>query len=211
MAKCVAGELYHDLDGQLSEIKRQLRQPNGYPYDPYALKNALQCIIEGKFDNTAGKSDLLRWLTTSTVHGKKNFCAKDYFIVDTSGNAVVKISFMSDNFRKLFLGKVEENVENVTLNIYNLEKALSDAFIRAELGERAETSIGHLWALLAKQPNGESGVLLINGYANIFYIRGSNDKLLTVDAHWYDDNWILYVYLVENPDEWRVGSRVVSR
>lgn len=49
MATKVAGEQYYDLDGQLSEIKRQLRQPNGYPFDPEMLKRHLQAGIEGRF------------------------------------------------------------------------------------------------------------------------------------------------------------------
>ena len=47
--KIVAGEVYYDLDGQLAEIKRQLRQQNGYPFDPVALKHYLQDAIEGRF------------------------------------------------------------------------------------------------------------------------------------------------------------------
>ena len=49
MATKVAGELYYELDGQLLEIKRQLRQLNGYPFDPNLLKVALQSAIEGIF------------------------------------------------------------------------------------------------------------------------------------------------------------------
>lgn len=50
----VAGDLYFDLDGQLSEIKRQLRQPNGYPFDPLQLKAHLQAAIEGRFSAATG-------------------------------------------------------------------------------------------------------------------------------------------------------------
>ena len=52
MATKVAGELYYELDGQLSEIKRQLRQPNGYPFDPKKLKEFLQLAVEGRFNET---------------------------------------------------------------------------------------------------------------------------------------------------------------
>lgn len=45
----VAGEQYYELDGQLLEIKRQLRQSSGYPFNPYQLKLHLQDAIEGKF------------------------------------------------------------------------------------------------------------------------------------------------------------------
>lgn len=45
----VTGEMYEEIDGQLHEIKRQIRQKSGYPYNPEELKKALQLIIEGKF------------------------------------------------------------------------------------------------------------------------------------------------------------------
>lgn len=50
MAKeIVAGELYENITGQLFEIGRQLRQPNGYPFNPRQLKVFLQAAIEGRF------------------------------------------------------------------------------------------------------------------------------------------------------------------
>lgn len=48
MANIVTGEEYMAVDGQLHEIKRQLRQPNGYPFDLAGLKRGLQTLIEGK-------------------------------------------------------------------------------------------------------------------------------------------------------------------
>ena len=52
MAQRVKGDLYYDLDGQLSEIKRQIRQPSGYPYDPAKLRKHLQVGILGRFGGT---------------------------------------------------------------------------------------------------------------------------------------------------------------
>ncbi len=49
MATIVAGDMYVKLDGQLHEIKRQIRQPNGYPFDPEKLSDGLQALVEGKF------------------------------------------------------------------------------------------------------------------------------------------------------------------
>ncbi|PIR91964.1 hypothetical protein COU01_04345 [Candidatus Falkowbacteria bacterium CG10_big_fil_rev_8_21_14_0_10_44_15] len=49
MATQVAGELYYDLDGQMLEIKRQLRQKNGYPFNPQELQLHLQAAVEGRF------------------------------------------------------------------------------------------------------------------------------------------------------------------
>ncbi|MFA6132048.1 MAG: hypothetical protein WC702_03235 [Patescibacteria group bacterium] len=52
MAPIVTGEQYYDLDGQLTEIKRQLRQRGGYPFSPAQLSLALQAIIEGRFEDS---------------------------------------------------------------------------------------------------------------------------------------------------------------
>lgn len=52
MATKVVGELYKSITGQLFEIGRQLRQPNGYPFDPQKLHRHLQSAIEGRFVGT---------------------------------------------------------------------------------------------------------------------------------------------------------------
>lgn len=49
MAQHLSQAEYYDVNGQLLEINRQLRQPAGYPFDPDHLKMALQEIIEGRF------------------------------------------------------------------------------------------------------------------------------------------------------------------
>lgn len=50
MATSVKGDWYEKLDGKLIEIKRQMRQFGGYPFDPAQLDCALQAIIEGRFE-----------------------------------------------------------------------------------------------------------------------------------------------------------------
>ena len=55
MAKeMVAGDTYESITGQLFEIGRQLRQPNGYPFDSQQLKAHLQAAIEGRFTTVTG-------------------------------------------------------------------------------------------------------------------------------------------------------------
>jgi hypothetical protein len=49
MVTIVTGELYESIDGKLFEIKRQLRQKNGYLFNPNSLNFALQELIEGRF------------------------------------------------------------------------------------------------------------------------------------------------------------------
>lgn len=63
----VAGELYYELDGQLAEIKRQLRQQSGYPFDPLVLKLHLQAAIEGRFNKSAYVSGILHVLANLSL------------------------------------------------------------------------------------------------------------------------------------------------
>lgn len=51
MATQVTGDLYVELDGKLAEIKRQMRQSGGYPFDPEKLNRFLQRAVEGRFDD----------------------------------------------------------------------------------------------------------------------------------------------------------------
>lgn len=57
MAKKVEGERYYKIDGQLLEIKRQLRQRNGYPFDIDDLMRHLQAGVEGRF---IGMSNIIK-------------------------------------------------------------------------------------------------------------------------------------------------------
>jgi hypothetical protein len=45
----LTGDQYIGLDGKLAEIKRQMRQPDGYPFDPEGLSRLLQRAIEGRW------------------------------------------------------------------------------------------------------------------------------------------------------------------
>jgi hypothetical protein len=143
----------------------------------------------------------------------EKFVAKDKFKVDTSRKAKVKISYLGDNFKEWFLGKEEDPFAGSTINGRKLEKSSVDGPILAELGgnEVAETTLTEMYAAMAAQPNGESGNLLNNGWANIFYIKDVNGTLRTVDVHWSGDGWYVRAYSVEDPGEWYADRRVFSR
>jgi hypothetical protein len=53
MTTKVTGDQYEKLDAKLFEIKRQIRQKGGYPYDVNTLEKSLQLLIEGKFPESA--------------------------------------------------------------------------------------------------------------------------------------------------------------
>ncbi len=153
-------------------------------------------------------------IATCTVSATtEKFVAKDKFKVDTSKEAKVKISYLGDNFKEWFLGKEEDRFAGSTINGRKLEKNSVDGPILAELGgnEAAKTTLTEMYAAMAAQPNGESGDLLNNGWANIFYIEDINGTLRAVDVGWYGGGWLVDARSVEDPVEWEADNRVFSR
>jgi len=64
---------------------------------------------------------------------------------------------------------------------------------------------------MEKQATGEEGVLLNNGWANLFYVKDQSGVLRTVRVSWGGDGWRVNADSVENPDRWGGGRRVFSR
>lgn len=169
-------------------------------------KKLAELIVSGKEQ----VKRLLEFVTTVTVPAVARLVAKDCFKQDVSPEAAVKISCIGDNFKAKFSGKIEVDVPAAELKIHRLCEASLDAPIITALGDCYETTLAHLWTLLSRQPNGEQGVLLVNGYANIFYVRDLEGGLWAVGARWYGGGWYVYACSVEYPGRWCAGRQVFS-
>ncbi len=157
---------------------------------------------------------LLHLVRTVPIPGRKRFVAKKYFKVDTGRNAKVKIVLHWGDFSRYFLPKTEKGVAQGEIKVHKLLRSSLDAPIMAELGDPQcySTTLADMWNMLTKQPNGEKGVLLVNGYANIFYIHDADDTLWAVSADWSGNGgWSVGAASVENPFRWRGGGQVLSR
>lgn len=151
-----------------------------------------------------------------SVPGNEAFTAKDKFKVGTQDG--VKIGWLGDNFKKHFLsgaGRIEIDVPAQDLRVHQLRKASTDPPIIAELGaeELIETNLATMWELMKKQGSGQAGDLLVNGYANVFYIRDDNGVVWAVSCFWISDtqDWGVGADAFSNPDVWYVGLRFFSR
>ncbi|OGY43229.1 MAG: hypothetical protein A3B89_01065 [Candidatus Buchananbacteria bacterium RIFCSPHIGHO2_02_FULL_40_13] len=155
---------------------------------------------------TVKGAELLKRVTTMAVSGTKRFVANEH-------RKETNVGLTGSNFEKLFLEKVEENVGDAIIAIDRLVRASLNASIRAELGSRAEIKLAHFFEVLKAQSGGEAGVLLVNGYANIAYIRGADKKVWAVDAYWGSDCgfWRVDARSVGGPSGWCAGRRVLSR
>jgi hypothetical protein len=143
------------------------------------------------------------------------FIAKDKFVVNITRNAPVEISVVFENFTNWFLsgdGKIENPIKEQTLCYHKLRKSSVNNLIIAELGgeTKAETTLSEMFYLMEKQKNGGRGILLTNGYANVFIIRDQNGVLRIVDVVWRL-GWIIDATSVDVPRGYGLGYQVFSR
>lgn len=114
--------------------------------------------------------------------------------------------------RVLSSAKPVSNLSALSLNSYELTENMYDKDIKAELPaghvfEDPSELCARIEQMISKQPNGEEGDLLNNGYANLFDLPG-----YVVDVHWDGDYREWYVYAWElDDDRWHAGCRVFSR
>ncbi len=154
----VAGELYESITGQLFEIGRQLRQPNGYPFNPEVLKKHLQEAIEGKFTPSASADPRFEFvkefkLTVSTKydHGTQigTFTEKHrkefyYFNDEITDGHFAKAT------RKLEPGKT------YTVKLVNIKKRVTSEDCVAFLASQSAILAGAQGAsLVYQEANGE--------------------------------------------------------
>ncbi len=157
-------------------------------------------------------SKLLELVTSVKVAAVKEFIAADKFKAGETVDGVKYYSSFGGNFIKHFLSKVERDVAATDLRVHKLLCNSKDLGIRTGIGEdNEETSLAHLQQCLKRQGNGEKGDLLINGWANIFYIRDMDGNLWAVRAYWCGVGWCLSADSVEDPDGWSAGDQVFSR
>jgi hypothetical protein len=162
-------------------------------------------------------SSTLELVSTVQVSATTNkFVSKDNFVVNTTCNAPVKISIVRSNFTNWFLlgeGKIEDTISEQALHYHKLRKVSVDDSIITELGgeTKVETSLTEIFSLMEKQKNGEDGVLLNNGYVNIFYVRDISSILRGVCVGWRSDGWFVGARSVGHPYGWRHSYRVFSR
>lgn len=167
-----------------------------------SLKTKLREVL------VAPSSPFLEGMGTVTVLATAEpFVTRSKFVVE---GTPINISFLGSNFQKWFAGKTEEPMAEAQIRYANLVKSSVDGPILAELGENVETMLAQIWQLLELQPNGEEGVLLTKGWANIFYVRDVARALRAVRVGWFGDGWSVNANSVGRLGGWRGGDRVFS-
>ncbi|MDE1919493.1 MAG: hypothetical protein KGH56_02215 [Patescibacteria group bacterium] len=183
MAIKVTGEQYYELDGQLTEIKRQLRQPNGYPFNPDRLKVALQDAIEGKFER-------LRLSVVATVSLSPT-CTISVCMFSREWTFIEAVRSLPDVVRT---GNTVELGNSVAANGYTLTSTLVESLInRAKRGE-------------------ETG-LQTDYYGNFFLVSTGNSEnpVLVGDFDHVDGAWHSRTFHLSDDNLWDANSRFLVR
>ncbi|MEK7181120.1 MAG: hypothetical protein AAB738_02170 [Patescibacteria group bacterium] len=200
------------ITGFWAKLEKE-RQQRGISDEDFHAAIAEESPLIPKFADMIAefsRPKLLEPVGTITIPATtKKFVAKERFVLGTGSG----ISYFGDDFKKWFLDKVEEPFAGSTIRAFRLHESLLDGPIIAELGgeAKAETTLAEIDALVARQKNGEGGILLTNGYANIFYVRDAAGVLRAVGVFWRDDGWRVDASSTSDPDGWSGGSRVFSR
>jgi hypothetical protein len=159
------------------------------------LLDELKASRDTKIIISKPTSSILKLVSTVVVPATTSkFVAEEKFVVNTECNAPVKICYLGDNFTVYFLkggGKIEDPISEQTLRCHKLWKSSDDGPIIEELGgeTKVETTLSEMFALMEKQGKGEFGVLLNNGYDNIFYIPDLSGVLWVVSVRWRGHGW----------------------
>ena len=65
--------------------------------------------------------------------------------------------------------------------------------------------------MMKKQPRGKKGLLLTDGWANIFYVRDKNGVLRAVSVDWNGDGWHVFGCRTDYTVAWGGGSKSSPR
>lgn len=181
------------------------------PFEPVGAKTPIGWQLAQASDDQTSSLGLTRLIGTVPVQGMQRFVPAHNFRESTARDARVKIVWLGSNFRRHFLGKIEEHVRPAEIGVHRLRKSARDSSIIAEIGERHETQLAHLWRMLTHQPNGERGPLATNAVPNVFYMRDGRSMLWAVDVLWSGAGWEIGASAIDDPRPWRAGRQIMSR
>lgn len=150
---------------------------------------------------------LLYLIGSVPVPALPEFVAAEKFRVGETTDGLT-VGWLDDNFKKHFLGKIEEAVEAAELRVHELIKPSRDPALIAELGggDKAEISLGQFWHFLTKANRVRWWVCWYCAH-----IRDLDRVLWVVSASWGGVDLRVAVRSVDNPFRLDAGRRFLSR
>lgn len=152
------------VDGQINKLKANLAGLDGF----FWLRE-LEKFMEKKPSWT--EKELLKFISFTPLPHSGKFVVQDFFIEES-----FKFSGADRCFTKRFMHLNEDERGAASIAACQLQKMTSDYRIIQLLQEvngegNFDISVAEMLGMHLKQALGEEGVLLTNGWQNIFYIR----------------------------------------
>ncbi len=127
--------------------------------------------------------------------------------------------YILDNFENRVLNKAGDVIPEFSgiLKSLKLTENMCDSEIMSEIGESNIFSIyealGIIKVLTERQPKGEDGDILNNGYANIIYVRIDENTILATGVRWRSAyrRWFLNAFSFDVGNPWYDGRCVLVR
>ena len=189
------------LRGPLGELNDQLYGDNGEE-----RLDALNLWLKGVVAN------LLKFVSEVSVGPVEKFKVADVLGSTGVNKDGVKIGFLGDNFKRVFVPLVEGKVEAAKLVVHQLTRYATALDIASAIpAEKRIVTIGQIYELVKAQAKGGPGPLLVNGWANIFLCYGNDGNFWLVDALLGSDGWYFVASPLDDPGRWRGVDQVFSR
>jgi hypothetical protein len=125
---------------------------------------------------------------------------------------------LEERFGSIYKESREYKSINNLKPAFDLNRNMYDSEIIKEMGgeekvrENAVT-MDQIEQLIKNQWGGKAGIMLNNGFANIFYVIGKNNQLFAVRVDWCSDGqeWNVLDYRLGERGRWSQGDRVFSK
>lgn len=182
MSTLLTGDQKDALRNKLFEIERQIRQKDGYPFDPADLNDLLQRATEGKFDDEI--------LTISARDGSRTIAgARSTFQSGTSFY-----------FTEWGLDKKGEQTEETPVRVHEIGEDVNSHQMFTRLSPNLE-SLCFTQDQIIEFCEKHRSWLRTGGYATFFLIKGIG-RFFVVSVHMRSDGLVAYVDLMDSSRMW---------
>ncbi|MCX6794485.1 MAG: hypothetical protein NTY31_00575 [Candidatus Falkowbacteria bacterium] len=193
----VTGEQHFGIDGQMLEIKRQLRLKSGSPIDPEFITIALQDIIEGKFNHKKTANDAILRM----ISGGESIIIDSCDGSETIANAEDTFkSGVDSDFKKWGTDKPGQATEDTAVQVYEMVKDATFVqmfgFLGTDLDKLCLTQ--HQIKRFCKK---HANWLRTDGYGTFFLFK-VEDQYFVARVRVLGDGLVVHVFRLENDFVW---------
>lgn len=127
-------------------------------------------------------------------------------------NVPIEISYCRDGFCEWMLGLERQPPVKKKIRWFRLLRESNYDLIISKLGgeQKAETAPSIILELVRRQKSGKTGVLLVNKFENVFFVRDTKNVLRSVYIFRCDKKWIMCCGRTEYPGRCSAKRRVFS-